>query len=101
MSNPNIELADAIQALRNELIKAQQSKDSKEILFQIEDVELEVQFQASKLAGAETGIKFWLVSLGAKGEHSSTDTHTIKLKLQALTSEGGDVKIGNQMVEPE
>lgn len=101
MTTTNIELADAIQALRDELVRAQRSKDSNDILFQIKDIELEMQFQVSRSAGADGGIKFWLISLGAKGEQGSTATHTVKLKLQALTPEGGDVSIHDLTARPE
>jgi NTP-dependent ternary system trypsin peptidase co-occuring protein len=96
MPDSKIELVEAIRALRRELIKAQQGQEDKEILFQVEDIDLEMKFEVSKSAGAEAGIKFWLVSLGGKGDLTSATTHTVRLKLRAITPQGGDIQVQDQ-----
>jgi hypothetical protein len=79
-----IPLASAIEALRGELVEAVRSSENEEIRFALGTVELELQVAVDKKFDGQAGIKFWLVSLGAGGSRSSSDTQTIKLSLTAM-----------------
>jgi hypothetical protein len=74
-------LASAIRALRAELEEAMRAGEGEQLRFALGAVELELQVSAGSERGGEAGIKFWLVSLGAKGGRSSEATHTVRLSL--------------------
>lgn len=76
-----IRLASAIRALRSELQEAVRAGDGEELRFVLGPIELELQVEASSDVGGDAGIKFWLVSLGAKAGRSSQTSHTMRLSL--------------------
>ena len=84
MSEVDLPLASAIDALRRELVAAlEQGKDA-EVRFALGPVELEFQVEISYEAGGEAGVKFWVVTLGGKGSRSSATTHTVRLRLSPV-----------------
>jgi hypothetical protein len=91
-----IPLAEAIRALRRELLVAVREGADKELQFGLGPIELELQLEISREAGGEAGIKFWVVSVGAKGTRTSATTHTVKITLAPL----GDVRVGSLVPEP-
>jgi len=76
-----IPLATAIRVLREQLQDAVRAGEGEELRFALGPVELELQVEAAHEGGGEAGIKFWLVSIGAKGGRSSSTTHTVRLSL--------------------
>ncbi|MER5383229.1 trypco2 family protein [Streptomyces sp. NPDC002688] len=84
-------LVEAIRSLRNELIDAMTEAKDEQIRFRVESVDLELNVAVEKKAEAGGGVKFWVASIGGKGSHSSTATHTLKLHLEARTSTGEEV----------
>jgi hypothetical protein len=81
---PPIALADAIRALRAELQEAMRAGEGEQLRFALGPVELELHVQAESEGGVDGAIKFWLVSLGAKGSHASQVSHTVRLSLTAV-----------------
>jgi hypothetical protein len=85
MSDPaaiSIPLADTIKALRAELVRAMTNAQGEELRFAPGEVELELAMEISAETGADAGIRFGVVSIGAKGTASEAQTHRIKMKLQ-------------------
>jgi len=74
-------LADAVRALRSEIATAMADGDGQRLRFELDAVEMEFLLEVSKDAEAEGGVKFWVVSLGAKAGASSGSTHRVKLSL--------------------
>lgn len=74
-------LADAVRALRSELTAAMAEGEGQRLQFELGAVEMEFLLEVRKEGGGEAGIKFWVISLGAKGEVSSGSTHRVKLSL--------------------
>ena len=83
-----IELAHAIRALRAELIRARLEGEDEGLRFRTGDIELEFEFTVEKEASADAGVRFWVVSFGAKGGVTSGRTHRVKLTLTPETAEG-------------
>jgi len=87
--NTTLELADVIKALRQELIKAQQEGQDKNIRFNINNVEVELETVIGKeqVAGGGFKTKFFVIDINAdanvKFAHASKQK--IKLNLQAVT----------------
>ncbi|MCA1697661.1 MAG: hypothetical protein LC790_01655 [Actinobacteria bacterium] len=99
-----IPLADAIRALRIELQEAVRAGENEDLRFALGTIELELEVQAECEGSLETGIKFWLVSLGAKGARSSTSTHTLRLSLTpvrvgAFADSDRDVLVASELEE--
>lgn len=80
MADP-IPLASAIRVLREQLQDAVRAGQGEELRFALGPVELELRVQAAHEGGGEAGIKFWLVSIGARASSSSQTTHTVRLSL--------------------
>jgi len=93
-------LSDAISAIRSELTKAMSSGADSEIRFRLGPVELEFQLEARKDAEATAGVRFWILSAGVKGDVSAGSAHRIKLVLQPVTPDGGDVAVSAERSEP-
>ncbi|MDJ0704779.1 MAG: hypothetical protein QNJ46_15965 [Leptolyngbyaceae cyanobacterium MO_188.B28] len=100
----SVPIARAIQSLRQELSQAIAEGEGKDLRFELGPVELEFQvevsWEAGGTVGGEGGIKFGIVSLGevsaeAEARRSRGTTHTIKLTLNPVTSEDGNVKVGD------
>ena len=83
-----VEQADAIRALRAELVRAQQEGEDESLRFRLGEVALEFEFAVEREAGADAGIRFWVISLGAKGGVSTARTHRVKLSLTPETDSG-------------
>jgi len=80
-------LSDALIALREELLKAQAEGQGnrRKLRFRIpEPIELEFQAAVTKDFEGNTGIKWWLVSLGGKASRGDVTTHTVRLKLSPV-----------------
>lgn len=65
-SEVEIPLANAIRALRQEIVAAVRAAGEEDIRFALGPVELELQVEAARETGGEAGIKFWLVSIGGR-----------------------------------
>jgi hypothetical protein len=77
-------LAETIKALRAELTAAMESGANDPLRFQLGPVELELTLAITREGGVDGGIRFGVVSFGAKGGISDQDTHRVKLSLQPL-----------------
>jgi hypothetical protein len=76
-----IPLAEAVRALRSELVEAVREGAGEEVRFALGPVELELALALTKEAGVEGGVRFWVVSLGGKGTRTTASTHTVRLTL--------------------
>jgi hypothetical protein len=84
VSEVGVPLAAAIEALRGELVAALEEGKDAEVRFALGPVELEFQVEVSREAGADVGVKFWVVALGGKGSRSTATTHTVRLSLSPV-----------------
>ncbi|MCO7226439.1 trypco2 family protein [Pleionea sp. CnH1-48] len=75
-----IELGEFIEQVKQELVEAQNTRDSS--FFSLDNVELEVSFALSTKGKAKG--KLFVVSL--EGETNATQTHKVKLKLSPLAT---------------
>jgi Trypsin-co-occurring domain 2 len=93
----HVPLAATIRALRRELMEAVGDGKDEELRFALGPLDLELQVEVSSSGGGEAGIKFWVLSLGGKGERSSGATQTLRLRLTpVLSSAEGDVLVGHE-----
>ena len=96
MSAEEVGLAEAIASLRQELSQALAEGKGQEVQFKLGPIELDLQLQVENKVGANAGIKWWLISLGGSGEHSSGRTHHLKLTLQPLGPDGAELQVSQE-----
>ncbi|GHG11531.1 trypco2 family protein [Streptomyces zaomyceticus] len=79
----DIELADLLASLRSEISRARLESAHEDVKFRIDSIDLELQVSVEKSAGADAGVKFWVVSLGGKASAKNGQTHTVRMTLAA------------------
>jgi len=97
--NDEIGLAEAISRVRAELVAAQRDGADEQLRFRLGEVQLEFAVELAREGGVETGVKLWVVNVGAKGSVRSTNTHrvTVSMTPQTLNASGEwvDVRIAD------
>jgi Trypsin-co-occurring domain 2 len=81
-------LADAVRALRAELTSVMAEGADQALRFELGPVEMEFLLEVNRQAGAEGGVRFWVVSLGGSGSVARGSTHRVTLQLVPKTSSG-------------
>ncbi|OKJ03296.1 trypco2 family protein [Kitasatospora sp. CB01950] len=89
----DIELADAVAAVRDELLKARSRGASSDLVFEVGPVEME--FEVELRADAKVGGKFrvWAVSADAEAGVSRGTTHRVSFTLTPRLRDGGGLLI--------
>jgi hypothetical protein len=83
-----IPLARAIEDLRSELLLAVASGRDQPLQFRLKPIELELKLAVTREVGANAGVKFWVLDIGAKGTIGDAMTHTLKLVLEPVGKDG-------------
>ncbi|EWC61250.1 hypothetical protein UO65_3437 [Actinokineospora spheciospongiae] len=96
-----IELADAVAALRDELIEAATRGRSPWVSFTVGPIELEFAVELKKDTKAKAGFKAWVVSGDVEAGAARAVTHRVKISLTAKNAAGGDVQVGSQADRPD
>jgi hypothetical protein len=97
---PEIALADAIAAVRRDLVIAQAEGAREEVRFAVGSVDMEFAVDIRREAGGEASVKVLsLLSLGGKASTGRTATTRIKVTLAALTSTGSPLQVGSDHSE--
>jgi|CXWL01.1.fsa_nt_gi L-lactate utilization protein LutB len=95
-----IPMADMIQKLRQELVRAQAQATDEKILFGLEKVELELKVVTTTSGKGHTGVEFWVVNAGGDYEKKGETSHTIKLTLSARDNQSGDrINLSNKSTD--
>lgn len=72
-------LADAVRALRSELTTVMREGRDEALRFELGPVEMEFLLEVQREAGAEAGVKFWVVNVGGRGSVTRGSTHRVML----------------------
>lgn len=97
MADDGIELADAVQAVRDELITAAGRATGQEVVFELGDIELEFTVELRKEAGGGLKVKAYVLEAGADGRAGRTRTHRVAVTLKALDARTGQPwKVANE-----
>jgi len=96
MDAGELPLTEVIQELRVELARSMRAADGQDLRFELGPVELELQVTASREVTADGGIRFYVVSAGAKGTETEQHVHTVKLTLtpHLASAPGAAVDVG-------
>ena len=80
-------LADAIKALRAELVEAMSAGKEERLKFELGAVTMEFAVELTVDAEASGGVRFWVVGLDGKGSVGRTSTHTVSLEMKPKIGE--------------
>lgn len=89
----DIELAQAVEGLRDELLAAAVAGAGSQIAFAVGPIELEFAVELKADAKAKAGFKAWVVTAGAEAGVSRGRTHKVKVTLTPKHPDGSDVLI--------
>jgi len=89
MSDNRIELADAVQAVRDELITAAGRSSGQDVTFEVGDIELEFGVELRKEVKGGVKVKAWVVEGGADGGGGTTRMHRVTVTLKARDARTG------------
>ena len=90
-----IDIGSAIDALRAQLTDARRRGADEDLRFELGDVTVEFGVEARKEGSGDAGVRFGVVSLGAKGSVSKSATHKVIINLKPRTRTGESVDIGD------
>ncbi|MDP5181590.1 hypothetical protein QOZ88_02985 [Blastococcus sp. BMG 814] len=82
------DLADTLTSLRQQLTSAMQQGERESLRFELGAIEIEFGVVVTRDASAEGGVRFGVVSFGAKGSHSQEVTHRLALTLTPVLDDG-------------
>lgn len=85
-----IELADAVSALRDSLLDAVGKAGSTEVSFVVGPIEMEFAVEVRSDAKVKGGIKAWLISADAEAGISRNRVQRVKVSLSPKTASGAD-----------
>jgi hypothetical protein len=94
----DVPLAEMIQTLRRELMRAQAEATGEKIRFELEKVELELNVVVTRTGKGHAGVEFWVVSAGGEYEKKGEMSHTIKLTLNTKES-GKNILVSEETAE--
>ncbi|MEU2874604.1 trypco2 family protein [Streptomyces olivoreticuli] len=85
-------LAETIRALRAELTAAMENGINEPLRFELKDVSLDVTLAITKETSGDAGVRFGVVSFGAKGKIGDDVTHRLSLSLSPVIVDGGQAR---------
>ena len=88
-------LADAIEALRQQLIEAQDAAAGRAISFAIGKVEVEFTVEVKITGGGGLGVRFGVFSVDGKADRASGSAHKVKLELIPTGPDGAPFRVAS------
>ncbi|WP_410574910.1 trypco2 family protein [Amycolatopsis sp. cmx-4-61] len=95
-----IELADAVASVRDELMAAAARGAGSAVEFVVGPIELEFAVEMRQDAKVKAGFKAWVVSADAEGGVARGRTHKVKLTLTPRAPGGGDLLVSGSQDRP-
>jgi Trypsin-co-occurring domain 2 len=97
-----LSLASVIAQARAELELARAEGTQRDVQFQVEEMELELAVEVSGSASVDAGVRFWVLSAGAKGEVRHLGANHVRIKLKPVGPGGTDLQVGSgQLRRPD
>lgn len=99
-----MELSEAIEVVREQLIKAQKagraSETAGDLVFGVGKVSVEFTGEVTKTVGVGGGVKFWVVNAEAKGERASGTTQKVTVELTPQSPDGTSFRVADGVAAP-
>ncbi|MEW2079132.1 trypco2 family protein [Streptomyces sp. NPDC013433] len=96
-----IELADAVAALRNELLAAVARGADPNLTFKVGPVELEFAVELREDDKVKGGLKAWVISAGLETGTAQGTTQRVKVTLTPQGPDGKDLMVRGSAGRPE
>ncbi|MER7760181.1 trypco2 family protein [Streptomyces sp. NPDC097619] len=96
----DIGLADAVAAVRDELLEATARAAGQEISFVVGPVEMEFEVELRADARAKAGFRVWAVTADTEAGATRGRTHRVSFTLTPRTPTGGDLLVGGRTDRP-
>ncbi|MFD6422187.1 trypco2 family protein [Streptomyces sp. NPDC060198] len=91
-----IELADAVESVRDQLIEAAARATGRPVVFGVGDIQMEFTVELRKEAKAGGKVKAWVVEAGADASRTTGTTHKVAFTLSPRKADGsGPLEIGD------
>ncbi|MPY60670.1 trypco2 family protein [Streptomyces spongiae] len=91
-----IDLADAVQAIRDQLLTAANRAAGQDITFDMGDIQMEFTVELRSEAKAGLKVRAWVVDAGVDGTRSTGHTHKVAFTLTPRDARtGGRLSVGN------
>jgi hypothetical protein len=91
-----IELAEAVSAIRDELLEGARRAAGKTLAFTVGPIEMEFTVELKRDAKAKTGFKAWVVTADVEAGTSRASTQKVKLILTPQRPDGRDLLISGR-----
>ncbi|MEU2871867.1 trypco2 family protein [Streptomyces olivoreticuli] len=92
-----IELADAVQAVRDGLTTAAARGAGQDVVFDVGPIAMEFSVEIRRDLQGSGGVKAWVVSLDTEASRGSTRTHRVSFTLTPKDARtGGSLRVGNE-----
>jgi hypothetical protein len=104
VSDESVELSEAIEVVREQLIKVQgtgrRSGTAGELTFVVGTVSVEFTGEVKRTVGVGGGVKFWVVNADAKGERASGTSQKVTVELTPQSADGTSYKVHDGVDAP-
>lgn len=94
MQEPTTELAEAVEAVRLELMRAKELGAGSSLIFEVGPVEMEFTVALTREGKTNAGVKVWVLEAGASGSLTGQRTHRIKITLNPKQADDRPARIG-------
>ncbi|MCX4765074.1 hypothetical protein OG562_29695 [Streptomyces sp. NBC_01275] len=92
-----LELADAVQLVRDELLRASAAAADEDLRFEVGPIGMEFTVELRRDVTVKTGFRAWVVSGDVEGKGGRTRTHKVSLSLTPKRADGTSVEISQDM----
>ena len=87
-------LAEAVEAVRSELMRAKELGADSPLVFEVGPVEMQFTVTLTREEKGNVGVKVWVLEAGASGTLTGQQTHQVKITLHPKQSDGQPAHIG-------
>ncbi|MFE9426625.1 trypco2 family protein [Kitasatospora sp. NPDC006697] len=93
---PEVELAEAVEAVRRQLAQAAERAAGERLQFEVGTVELEFSVELRRERQGGGGVRAWVLSVGAEASQARTRAHRVTVSLTPVdTATGANLLVGN------
>lgn len=88
-----IGISETVAALRAELSEAARAASDEQLTFEVGQVQIEFHVGVKREAKAKTGVRFWVVELGAEAALAREQVQKVTVTLKAYGPDGESVRV--------
>ena len=85
-----------VEELRREVMEAAEAGAGKDLAFEVQELDLELQVVAQQSGEGNVGVKFWVLEAGVKEAETHGTTQIVRFKLKPQRSDGGKTLVSDR-----